>query len=92
MTSGLSSAVSDAFQRCLGNSLHTEKYSLKITYLRPKAKLGNTKPDMLQEKCYFLYIKHFEATRWFLEAPKTAGDSLDIQLQDPKIWSTFVDL
>ena len=43
--------------------------------MRPEAKLGNTKPDMLQEKCYFLYIKHFEATRWFLEALKTAGDN-----------------
>ena len=39
-----------------------------------------------------LYINDFEATRRFLEALKTAGDSGDLPLQDPKMWSTFVDL
>ena len=29
---------------------------------------------------FFLYMNDFEATRWFLEALKTAGDSLDLPL------------
>ena len=41
---------------------------------------------------FFLYMNDFEATRRLLEAIKTAGDSWDLPLQDPKTSSTFVDL
>ena len=61
-------------------------------YMRPEAKLGNTKPDPTFVLWCFLYISNFKATRRFLEALKTAGESLDLPLQDPKMWSTFVDL
>ena len=61
-------------------------------YMRPKAKLDNTKGDTTFVLQCFLYIKAFEATRRFLETLKTAGESLDLLLQDQKIWSTFVDL
>ena len=45
-------------------------------YMRPKAKLGNTKPDPRTHlTCFFIYIQAFEATRRFLEALKIAGDS-----------------
>ena len=41
-----------------------------------KTQVGLTKPDTLTEKwCFFLYMNDFEATRRFLEALKTAGDS-----------------
>ena len=48
---------------------------LLASYMRQEVRLGNTKAEPLQEKCYFLYIRHFEATKRFLEALKTAGDS-----------------
>ena len=38
-----------------------------------------------------VYIDDFEATKLILEALKTAGDSWDHPLQDPKTWSTFID-
>ena len=60
--------------------------------MRPKLRLALTKGEPLTEKWCFLYMNDFEATRWFLETLKTAGDSLDLPLQDPKMWSTFVDL
>jgi len=60
--------------------------------MRPKARLALTKPDRRLQNGYFLYKDDFKATRWFLEALKTAGESLDLPLQDPKMWSTFVDL
>ena len=59
--------------------------------MRPKAKLGNMKPDPRTHLTCFLYIQAFEATKRFLEALKTAGESLDLSLQDPEILSTFVD-
>ena len=44
-------------------------------YMRPKLRLALTKPDRRMKNVYFLYMDDFEATRWFLEALKTAGDS-----------------
>ena len=38
----------------------------------------------------FLYIQAFEATRRFLETLKTAGESLDLPLQDPKMRATLI--
>ena len=61
-------------------------------YMKPKVTLALTKGDMLPEKWCFLYMNDFEATKWFLETLKIAGDSWDLPLQDPKMWSTFVDL
>ena len=52
--------------------------------------LGETRT--VTPKVVFFYMNDFEATRWFLEALKTAGDSCGLPLKDPKMWSTFVDL
>ena len=45
----LCNAVLDAFYWCLDIFLHIEKYSFKITYLRPKVRLALTKPDIFRD-------------------------------------------
>ena len=44
-------------------------------YMRPKLRLALTKPEPTPQKWFFLYMNDFEATRRFLEALKTAGNS-----------------
>ena len=79
MTSGLSNAVSDAFQRYLGNFLHTENYSLKFNYLHCQNYI-NQLIEITIFCEYILLRKKLPRYRW--NASDTALESPDAILYD----------